>query len=180
MTELGTKTKKQASDFYELVKGIIQTEDYRRMRQYRHHLHGSTFEHSIKVAYLCYKHHLKHKSKVPLEELIRAALLHDYFLYDHHSKKDANGKTGLKHIVQHPRRALENAKAAYPDLTRAEQNAIKRHMFPLTPIPPTTRCAWLVCYYDKVAAIGDYCNKVAWKQELKPCFSLSKAVDFQN
>ena len=172
MTELDTRTAPQIQAFYELIKDIVQTEDYCKMRQYRHHLHGSTFEHSIKVAYLCYKHHLKHKSKVPLKELIRAALLHDYFLYDHHSRADENSKTGLKHIVQHPKRALKNATRAYPDLTSAEQNAIKRHMFPLTPIPPTTRCGWLVCFYDKVAAMGDYCNKGAWKRALKPCLAL--------
>ena len=24
------------------------------------------------------------------------------------------------------------------------------------PVPPRTRCGWLVCFYDKVAAVGEY------------------------
>ena len=33
-----------------------------------------------------------------------------------------------------------------------EREIIKKHMFPLTPIPPTCREAWLVCLADKICA----------------------------
>lgn len=147
-------TEEQINTFCELIKDIIVKEEYCRMQEYRHHLHSSTFEHSIKVAYLCYRHYLKHGIGMNPRELIRAALLHDYFLYDHHDKKN---KTGVIHLVKHPKIALENAMRAYPDLSRTEKNAIKRHMFPLTVVPPTSRCGWLICFYDKVAAIDDCC-----------------------
>ena len=128
------------------------------MQQYKHHLNGNTYEHSIKVAYLCYWHYKRHKSKVDPKELIRGALLHDYFLYDRHDKSNPEHICGLIHGFTHSKRALENALKAYPDLTKTEQDMIKRHMFPLTPIPPKTKCGWLVCFYDKVAAIFDYCD----------------------
>lgn len=148
----------QDKAFYDLISHIIETEDFVKMRNYKHHLHGCTYDHSIRVAYLCYRHYQKHKSKVDLDELIRGALLHDYFLYDRHDKSSAEHRkvNGLIHGVTHPKRALENARKAYPDLTEVEQDMIERHMFPLTPIPPKTRCGWLLCFYDKVAALKEY------------------------
>lgn len=147
--------------FYDLIGDIINSDEFGRMRKYKHHLHGSAYDHSIKVAYLCYRHYQKHRSKVDLNELIRGALLHDYFLYDRHDRR--NHVNGLIHGFTHPKRALENAVNAYPDLTETEQDMIKRHMFPLTPIPPKTRCGWLVCFYDKIAAIGEYCGSIYQK-----------------
>ena len=155
---------KSIPSFYELICEIAESEDFCKMQQIRHHVHSTTYEHSLKVAFLCYRYYCRHKSKVELRELIRGALLHDYYLYDHHSR-EANGLIGIGHTLTHPKRALANAREAYRDLTRSEQDAIRRHMFPLTLLPPSTRCGWLVCYYDKVAAIGDYFNRTAWKQD---------------
>lgn len=153
MSEGSTET------FYDLINEIVNTSDFRKMQTYKHHLHGSTYDHSIRVAYLCYRHCCKHNSKVNLKELIRGALLHDYFLYDRHDKIAGKHINGLMHCYTHPGCALENALEAYPDLTETEQDMIVRHMFPLTPIPPKTRCGWLVCFYDKVAAVKEYCSK---------------------
>lgn len=79
--------------------------------------------------------------------LIRGALLHDYFLYDWHDK--ANGHHW--HGFTHPGTALHNASEDWK-LTPVEREIIKKHMFPLTPIPPTCREAWLVCLADKICA----------------------------
>ena len=79
--------------------------------------------------------------------LIRGALLHDYFLYDWHDK--ANGHHW--HGFTHPGTALYNASEDWK-LTPVEREIIKKHMFPLTPIPPTCREAWLVCLADKICA----------------------------
>ncbi len=155
-------SKITTAPFYDLINEIINTSDFRKMQTYKHHLHGSTYEHSVRVAYLCYQHYCKHNSKVNLKELLRGALLHDYFLYDRHDKINGNHINGLIHCYTHPKRALENALTAYSNLTDVEQDTIKRHMFPLTPIPPRTRCGWLVCFYDKVAAVTEYCNGGKW------------------
>lgn len=148
---------KQSNDsFYDLIQDIVETEEYCKMQGYRHHINGNTYEHSIRVAYLCYQHYQKFQSDVNLNELLRGALLHDYFLYNHHDKSNPENISGWAHGFKHSGRALENAMKAYPDLTKTEQDMIKRHMFPLTPVPPRTRCGWLVCFYDKVAAVGEY------------------------
>ena len=154
-----TASQNQNEEFHELIHDIISSEEFSKMKNYKHHLHGSTYEHSISVAYLCYQHCKRTKSNVNIKELIRGALLHDYFLYDRHVKNGEHHINGLVHGFTHPKRALENARNHYPDLTKTEQDIIKRHMFPLTPIPPRTKCGWLVCFYDKVAAIYEYCHR---------------------
>jgi hypothetical protein len=36
-------------------------------------------------------------------------------------------------------------------------------MFPLIPSPPRTVAGWLLCLYDKIAAVRDYLGKNRWK-----------------
>ncbi len=82
--------------------------------------------------------------------MIRGALLHDYFLYDWHEK----AKWHKWHGFRHPYTAWKNAKAEF-QLNRRETNIILRHMFPLTPVPPTCRESWLVCIADKICAMEE-------------------------
>ena len=111
--------------------------------------HGSTsvYEHSVKVAYTSLYFARRFRLNIDEKSLIRGALLHDYFLYDWHDK--ANGHHW--HGFTHPGTALHNASEDWK-LTPVEREIIKKHMFPLTPIPPTCREAWLVCLADKICA----------------------------
>lgn len=85
--------------------------------------------------------------RVDRASLLRGALLHDYFLYDWHDPEPWHNWHGFKH----PYFALKNAEEDF-DLTPRERNIIVRHMFPLVPIPPTCREAWIVCLADKWVA----------------------------
>ena len=80
-------------------------------------------------------------------ELIRGALLHDYFLYDWHVG-DARKPQNL-HGFYHPGIALRNASGEY-DLTARERDIIEKHMWPLT-LTKVPRCreAWIVTTADK-------------------------------
>lgn len=78
------------------------------------------------------------------DELVRGALLHDYFLYDWHN----SGKQGRLHGFYHPGIALRNAMKEYK-LTPREKDIIKKHMWPLTVVPPMCREAWIVTTADK-------------------------------
>ena len=140
-------------EFYKMIREIVRSEEFRAMKSYRHHIKSNIFDHSVKVAYLCYRHHKRFHPKIPLRELVRGALLHDYYLYDWHDKRPSYR---FVHGFVHPKKAFQNALSHYPDLTRAERDMIRRHMFPLTVIPPTTQAGWLICFYDKIAAISDY------------------------
>ncbi len=150
-------------EFYCLIRDIVKTKEFRSMKCCKHHIKGSVYEHSIKVAYLCYKHHKKHGTSIDLGEFVRGALLHDFYLYDWHDMLPGH----RLHIFTHPKYALLNAIKHYPELTGRQQDMIGRHMFPLTLLPPKTRVGWLVCYYDKIAALSDYFGKNKWKRGVK-------------
>ena len=81
---------------------------------------------------------------------MRGALLHDYFLYDWHQKDSSHRLHGFRH----PKTALGNAQRDY-HLNWKEKNIIARHMFPLIPVPPQCREAWIVCLADKWCALGE-------------------------
>ena len=77
-------------------------------------------------------------------------MLHDYFLYDWHQKDPSHRLHGFRH----PKTALGNAQRDYY-LNWKEKNIIARHMFPLIPVPPQCREAWIVCLADKWCALGE-------------------------
>ena len=118
----------------------------------RYYQHGVTtiFQHSINVACVSCKIAEKYHLDVDYYALIRGALLYDYFLYDWHVKD----RSHRFHGFTHPRRALENADKEF-QLTETERNMIYCHMFPLTPIPPSTKEAWIVCVADKICALSE-------------------------
>lgn len=114
--------------------------------------HGAvtTFAHSIRVACLAVwfadRLHLWHR--VNLRSLIRAALLHDYFLYDWHDWDDGVHRL---HGFTHGRAALINALQDFR-LNRIERDSIANHMFPMTPTPPRYIEGYLVTMADKISA----------------------------
>lgn len=150
-------------EFYQLIKPIIRQPNYQKMKEFRHHKCFSTYYHSLKVAYLCYKYVQRHHSKVNLPSLIRGALLHDYYLYDWHTKDNSHRLHGFRH----PKFSLKNAERDYGNIDRIERDIILHHMFPLTLIPPLTKEGWIVCLCDKKATISDYKRKKCPKHNKK-------------
>ena len=142
-------------EFINLIRPIIQKENYKLMKKYVHHKNISTYRHSIKVCYLVYLHVKKHNSNVDLNSIIRGALLHDYYLYDWHHKDKSHSLHGYKH----PKFSLINATKDYQNINNIEKDIIKHHMFPLTIIPPKTKEGWIVSWCDKLASISDYFRK---------------------
>ena len=92
----------------------------------------------------------RHGVALDRASLVRGALLHDYFLYDWHDPDLSHRLHGFRH----PFFALARAEEDF-DLTPRERNIIVRHMFPLVPVPPTCREAWIVCLADKWCALRE-------------------------
>ena len=88
--------------------------------------------------------------RIDRTSLVRGALLHDYFLYDWHDPDPSHRLHGFRH----PYFALVHAEEDF-ELTPHERNIIVRHMFPLVPVPPTCREAWIVCLADKWCALRE-------------------------
>ncbi len=127
--------------------------------------HGtiSVYEHCVEVAYTSCRLAALMKINADYCSMIRGALLHDYFLYDWHDVGDGSHHL---HGFTHPKRALMNALDDV-DLNKTEQAVILRHMFPLTPIPPVNREAWLVCLADKICAARETLHITQLKSHIK-------------
>ena len=139
----------------ELFKAIL-SETYMNSRlseskKFIQHGDTSIYDHSVSVAYNSYRLARFLGIRVDEKSLIRGALLHDYFLYDWHMH---DGGTHRWHGFRHPGKALNNAVKEF-ELSDVEMDLIKRHMFPLTPVPPRHREGLLVCLVDKACSISE-------------------------
>lgn len=121
------------------------------MENFIQHGNTSCFLHSVAVAFYCYALAKRFKIKCNEKSLICGALLHDYFLYDWHVKKD---KPGRFHGFTHPKTAWVNAARDF-GVDKIEADIIKKHMFPLTPDPPRYRESLLVCLMDKACSLRE-------------------------
>ena len=139
----------QHTEFYLLVQDLISNETVQKMKQYRQHYNTSTYEHCLYVAYISYK--ICKKLKLDYKAAARAGMLHDLFLYDwRNSKKLLNLERS--HAFIHPKIALENASKLF-NLTKKEQDIIKKHMWPVTISLPRYPESFIVTFVDKYSAI---------------------------
>lgn len=131
-------------------RDILQSPNMQLTRNYIQHGNTSVFEHCLRVTLLSLM--LARWLGVEVDEraMIRGALLHDYFLYDWHTKDNGHKLHGFTHAQT----ALSNAERDF-DLTQTERSIIRTHMFPLNIAPPKCREALIVCIADKLCAIGE-------------------------
>lgn len=130
------------------LRNLSEKSKLRRMGRFIQHGNTTCLKHTIAVAYYSVKLANFLGIEYNKRDLIRGALLHDYFLYDWH-----DGARGRKiHGFTHPTAALLNAERDYL-LTDIERDIIKKHMFPLTVVPPMCREAWIVCAVDKLCSL---------------------------
>ncbi len=134
----------------EYAGDILASENFNSMKGYIQHGDMSVQEHCISVA----KTSLAIKNKYNIEcntrDLIRGALLHDYFLYDWHIHDKVNPHR--LHGFFHPGKALRNAKKEYY-ISTIQEDIIIKHMWPLTVVPPLCREAWIVTMADKYCSL---------------------------
>lgn len=125
---------------------ILASPNFRRTREYIQHGSMTVNEHVLSVARCSLV--MSNMLHIPCNkrELVRGALLHDYFLYDWHMPDRENHHR--LHGFYHPGVALRNASREYR-LTNREKDIIKKHMWPLTVVPPRCREAWIVTTADK-------------------------------
>jgi len=139
--------------FYECVGDLLTNDIVMELDSFSQHKGTSRLQHSINVAYYsfltCYKLGLDYKSAA------RAGILHDLFLYDWREENNS----AREHISAHPKAALENAKKI-TDLNRVEEDAILRHMWPMTIIPPRFKESQIVSLVDKLCACAEVVDKV--------------------
>lgn len=134
--------------FLMVAREVLQHENVIKMQNYIQHGSVNCLQHSFIVAY--YSYSLMKKLQVHVDEyaLIRGALLHDYFLYDWHDHE----KWHRLHGFRHPNFAYQNAKRDF-QINEIEADIIKKHMWPLTLVPPVKKESWIVTTVDKTSSI---------------------------
>lgn len=156
------REERQWRAFTRVLKKILKTPGsrYDSLKNYIQHGSTSVYRHSISVAFQSFCFARNHHIKVDYESLIVGALLHDYFLYDWHVKE----KGRPLHGFYHPIKALSNASEDFR-LNEKERDIISHHMFPLTPIPPKCREAWIVCMVDKAVSARETVNRTSTRRK---------------
>ena len=149
------------AQYMDIVKDILSSDIFKKLAGFVQHGSTSTMEHSINVSYttylVCKKLNLDYKSAA------RAALLHDFYLYDWHRPAKEIGTHF--HGFTHPYTAAKNAKK-YFGITDKEAGMIKTHMFPFTPIPPLSREGWVLTMSDKSTSVNEIISNM--KKIFKP------------
>ncbi len=142
---------KQETLVIEMITELSESGSFLKEKQYMQHGNTSVYDHSVLVATNSLRLSRFLKLNVEEKSLVRGALLHDYFLYDWHEKGDGSHRL---HGLFHPGRSCKNAIRDY-DVNDLEQEIIRKHMFPLTVLPPSRKEAWIVCIVDKYCALRE-------------------------
>ncbi len=144
------KEQKYIDKYLSLVGDILRDESVKQMKGYQHHRAVTTHFHSTFVSYTVLKMCEKIK---PAEErdIVRAALLHDYYLYEWYTEKHEE-----KHIWYHPKQSVKNIEQHFGKLSEMQRNMILAHMFPMSYETPSSLGAWLLTMADKHCATADY------------------------
>lgn len=139
------------AEFISMIMPLIKQKRIEEMKQYIQHGSVNCYRHSVAVAYYSFLFIRKLHIRCDEAALIRGALLHDYYLYDWHEKAEWHRWHGF----HHPNTALHNANGDFL-LNEREQEIIRKHMWPLTLIPPTCREAWIVNVVDSISSIMEF------------------------
>ena len=136
-------------EFRTLARTLLQAPVVQQMSAYTQHGETTCLAHCVAVAWFSFLVYKRLGLRGQEHELIRAALLHDFFLYDWHEP----GHPRL-HGFYHPRIAAQNAVEHF-NITPLEENTILCHMWPLTILPPAHRLGWIVTMVDKACSIAE-------------------------
>lgn len=136
---------------YSEIREILQNKKFIELDDYNHHFTVTRRAHCLDVASLVFS--LSMRSGLDFISATRGALLHDFFFYNWRTEGPR------LHGFRHPAIALRTA-AEYFNLNPIEEDAILRHMWPLTPIPPRYPESAIVSMADKMIALGDYAKNI--------------------
>lgn len=151
--EKSARREQRRARIEKYAEDILESYNFRRTEQYMQHGSISVRRHCLSVAEcsIVIEEKLRRLGvRCQERELVRGALLHDYFLYDWHDKYSH----GRLHGFHHPRVALVNADREYR-LSARERDIIEKHMWPLTVKPPMCREAWIVTAADKYCSLKE-------------------------
>lgn len=144
--------KKSLMEFHSYISDLATSDTVLQMDNFIQHGDITTLEHVIAVSYTSFV--LAKRLGADIRCTVRAAMLHDLYLYDWHIK-DPETRPPLTHGFTHPAKAVENAKK-YFNPTEKELKIIRTHMWPLTIFHiPSSKEALIVTLADKYCATNE-------------------------
>ena len=128
---------------------VLKSKVFRQIMKQKHH-NGTVGAHSIGVAEDSVKI-ADALEKVGIhadrDTLVKAALCHDLGMLDRSSKY----KTDIESWMKHPEEGIKNTRDHFT-MNKKEEDCIRHHMWPLSPVPPHTLEGLIVCLADKKSA----------------------------
>lgn len=138
-------TKEERAHVREVLGDILVHPVALQMKNYIQHGDVSTYDHALAVAYRAYEMAKRRLCRVDEFALLRAAFLHDLYLYDWHDPDPSHKWHGFHHA----RRAAKNAVTIF-GVSEMERRIIDAHMWPLNPERiPHCREGWILTLADK-------------------------------
>ena len=136
-------------EFMSIATPVLENPMVASLSRYPHHRGKTRLDHVKEVAELSF--YWGNRLSLDCTAIVRGALLHDLFFYDwlHEGPR--------LHGFRHHTIALRNAHKVTL-LSKREEDIIKKHMWPLTPIPPRYPESLVVCLVDTYCSIRDYLN----------------------
>ncbi len=139
-------TNRQKREFESTVSDIVMNKSFNKINRDMHH--GiSRYEHAMRVARQTFMACKFFKMK-NIEEITRAALLHDFY-----TDEELEGVSSPRKLRRHPSLALENSLNNF-ELNEVQKDIIVNHMFPVTLSIPKHKESFLVSLIDK--GVGVY------------------------
>ncbi len=133
--------------FLKIAGPVLECPAVARLSQYNHHNGKTRLDHVKEVAWVSFI--WGKRFSLDCRAIVRGALLHDLFFYDWL-------REGPRlHGFRHHNIALENARQVIA-LRPKEIDIIKKHMWPLTLIPPRYPESFIVCIVDTFCSLTDY------------------------
>jgi uncharacterized protein len=139
--------------FVSIATPILNHSGVIRLKDCNHHFGKTRLDHVLDVAWMAFR--ITRYLHLDTESTVRGALLHDLFYYDW-LREGPNW-----HGIRHPRIAIQNAQEV-TSLSAKEEDIIKKHMWPLTVIPPRYVESWVVIFCDIYCSWRDYLLPLAF------------------
>lgn len=158
-------------EWYKIVERILLNPEFQKRKLFMHHHNITVWEHSILVSFKAYM--ISQYFNADKNICAIAGLLHDFYsqawISTEELEKLENGKytTLMKekkpfykmHGFTHAKDASLNYVKFFPELENKKiTNAIKRHMFPLNPIPPRYKEGIIINLIDKYNSLSELPN----------------------
>lgn len=142
-------TEERKNSLEKTYQYYLHHEALLKMQEIPAHIGSNVYVHTFKVVKKVMKKAIKSRKNLDLENLLVAAIFHDYYLYNWRTTKDRPHPHGK----YHPGIAAENAKRDF-NISEESQRMIKTHMWPFNFFnPPKGKEARLLCNVDTWIAL---------------------------